>query len=148
MKSSESLESRLTGFLLESAVKLADLISADVFVLIDSSATPSTSSPSSSFPNDNFEDVELSVDDHVENRNCRNRRRLSNGARIWSSGASSLRSAFLREGLRVRESDVEFAVKTTTGTPSLPTVSAEFGCVGANGKSPTGRMEGRLILGA
>jgi len=112
MKSSESLESRLTSFLLESALKLADLISADVFVLIDS--------PKSGDGIDGSGDADENHHQHHH---------YSRGARIWS-GASSLRSAFLRDGLRVRETDVEFF---SPRSPHLSTSPASgFGRVDAS----------------
>jgi len=83
MKSEESLESRLTAFLVESTLRLADLIRADVFVIVDSASATSV--------------------DGVGSDSMERPSRL----RIWS-GASSLRSAFLRGGLRARDSDVEY----------------------------------------
>lgn len=122
MKSSESLESRLTSFLMESALKLADLISADVFVLIDAPG------------------------------NCVPHETHHRSARIWS-GASSLRSAFLRDGLRARESDVEFAAPAAsmTSASSLGLVQADkstrvvdFGSVLATDPELNSERNGRI----
>ena len=101
MKSNETLESRLTAFLVESTKKLADLISADVFVIVDSSSA----NPDDGAYSDSVDESRL---------------------RVWS-GASSLRSAFLRDGLRVRESDVEYGASMQTPASSSSSSRALVG---------------------